>query len=667
MERIYKASCPIKVKEISVKRLKKPWLTRELLNDIQHKYELFRRYKNGSIQYEQFLNYKKELNRKIDIARKNYYLNKFENCRADSSSTWKLTNNILGRKSKSKVPSSLGHDSDEITDEKEISNIFNRHFVNVGPRLANTLQNTDTNPINYLGDRHLNSFSFMATTPQEIINIIKLFENKKTSLNNIPIFVLKKISHIISPLLSDIFNHSINSGVFPDKLKMGRVTPLHKEGDLADVSNYRPITTLSVFSKLFEKLVHKRMTSFISRYNLIKPNQFGFQKNKCTSDAILEFLENVYDSYNENKYYLAILLDFSKAFDTISHDILLKKLEHIGFRGPIHQWIKSYLTNRKQFVNIGTSSSDILNTKMGVPQGSTLGPLLFILYINDMSDSLDDLNIVHFADDSTIHTSFNKHTNIAPYINTKLSLISEWLTANKLHLNIGKTKYMIFRIKDNPVDLNLSIGQSLINRTNVQKFLGINIDDKVTFAEHTNKISSKLSQAVGVLRKMKKIVPPRVLKQLFYSFIHSKYTYGITCYGSAYQNQTQRVKNLVRRALKIVLNSDTLTPEICKQEGLFDFDMAYKYFCSINMYRIIQLNHHTFLANKILSYQTNHLHETRFAYNENLNLPFFTLTKCQRSFLYNAIKIWNLLPLHLRIIQDDLNSFKKLLKNHLLS
>ena len=304
---------------------------------------------------------------------------------------------------------------------------------------------------------------------------------------------------------------------------------------------------------------------------------------------------------------------------------------------------------------------------MGVPQGSTLGPLLFILYINDMSDSFEGLNIVHFADDSTIHTPLNKNTNIAPYINTRLSHISKWLTANKLHLNIDKTKYMIFRIKDNPGDLNLSIGHSFINRTNVQKFLGIYIDDKVTFAEHTNKISSKLSQAVGILRKMKKNVPRKVLKQLFYSFIHSKYTYGITCYGSAYQNQTQRVKNLVSKALKIVMNCDTLTPEICKQEGLFDFDMAYDYFCCINMYRIIQLNYHDFLANKLLSYQTNHLHETRFAYNENLNLPFFSLAKCQRTFLYKGIKTWNLLPPHVRTIDNDLNSFKKLLKNHLLS
>ena len=136
-------------------------------------------------------------------------------------------------------------------------NIFNQYFINVGPNLASSIQTNDINPINYLEDRLPNSFSFMATTPQEIFNIIKNFENKKSSLNNIPIFIIKKISHIISPLLSDIFNHSINEGIFPDKLKTGRVTPLHKEGDLNEVSNYRPITSLSVFSKLFENLCIK--------------------------------------------------------------------------------------------------------------------------------------------------------------------------------------------------------------------------------------------------------------------------------------------------------------------------------------------------------------------------------------------------------------------------
>ena len=221
-----------------------------MLHDIQEKYDIFKRYRNGFVPYDQFLDYKKELKRKIETAKSNYYLYKFEHCRNDSSSTWKLTNNILGRKNKSKIPASLMHDSDEITDEKKICNIFNQYFVNIGSNLASTIHTNDLNPIYNLGDRHQNSFSFMATTPKEVFNTIKKFDNKKSSLNNVPIVILKKISHIISPLLSDIFNHSINDGIFPEKLKSGRVTPIYKEGDLNDVSNYRPITSLSVFFQI---------------------------------------------------------------------------------------------------------------------------------------------------------------------------------------------------------------------------------------------------------------------------------------------------------------------------------------------------------------------------------------------------------------------------------
>ena len=451
----------------------------------------------------------------------------------------------------------------------------------------------------------------MPTSSIEVFNIIKKFKNKKTSLNNIPITVIKMISHVISPLLSELFNESITAGVFPDKLKTGRVVPLFKSGTTTEISNFRPITTLSVYSKVFEKLVHKRISSFVSQYGLIRPNQFGFQSNKNTSDAILEFLENIYTSFNENKYHIAIFLDFSKAFDTICHKILLKKIEHMGFRGPIHQWLSSYLTNRKQYVNMGDSSSDTLNVKMGVPQGSTLGPLLFILYINDMSNCLSDLNVIHFADDSTLHISSEKNVNPAVFINYELAAIDVWLTANKLYLNIDKTKYMIFSIKEKPPDLNLKIGHAHIQRVGVQKFLGIYIDDHITFSEHANKISNQLARNVGLLRRMKLFLPYDVLKKLFYAFIYSKFTYGIVCYGSAYLNQTKKIKNLVDRALKLVFNTSALTAELLRRENILNFDLAYQYFCSINMYKIICLNTHEFIASKIESFQIFHDHILR--------------------------------------------------------
>ena len=298
--------------------------------------------------------------------------------------------------------------------------------------------NSDGNPMAYMGDRTPNSFVFYETDLYEISNIIENFKNKNTTLNNIPISVIKKISPVITPLLTELFNESIFVGKFPDKLKTGRVIPLHKSGPTTSLMNYRPITTLSVFSKIFEKLVHNRMTSFISRYNIIKPNQFGFQRNKSTSDAILEFLENVYESFEDNNFYFSIFLDFSKAFDTISHDILMNKLEYMGFRGPLHSWLTSFFSNRRQYVDVGSSSSYSLPITIGVPQGSTLGPLLFILYINDMENSLSNMSIIHFADDSTLHTRLRRNSNITTLVNYELYSINNWLQANKLFLNIEK-------------------------------------------------------------------------------------------------------------------------------------------------------------------------------------------------------------------------------------
>ena len=339
----------------------------------------------------------------------------------------------------------------------------------------------------------------------------------------------------------------------------------------------------------------------------------------------------------------------------------------MGLRGPIYKWLASYLTNRNQFVTIGDKSSRLLGTKMGVPQGSTLGPLLFILYINDMSNPISNLKTIHFADDSTLHLSMKKNEDIAPRINSELEIINAWLTSNKLYLNIDKTKYMIFSIKDKPPDLSLNIGNSCIDRTNVQKFLGVYIDDRLTFGDHINKICSKMSRSIGVIRRLKSIVPRNVLKQLFYSFIYSKFTYGIVCYGSAYQNQIQRLKNVVKRALKIVLNSSVISSTLLRREKILDFDLAYMYFCTINMYKILCMNYHESLATKIYSFQTFHLHQTRAVSSQNLTLPLYYLTKCQNSFIYRGIQFWNIIPSDLRNVPNDLNVFKRQLKRFILN
>ena len=407
------------------------------------------------------------------------------------------------------------------------------------------------------------------------------------------------------------------------------------------------------------------MTSFIKRFDIIKSNQFGFQKNKCTSDAILEFIENVYESFDQNNYYLAIYLDFSKAFDTISHDILLNKLDFLGFRGSINAWIRSFLTDRHQFVEVGGSVSCSLPITLGVPQGSTLGPLFFILYINDMENILTDMGIIHFADDSTLHVKLPKSYNISNMINAELSAIDSWLQVNKLFLNIDKTKYMIFSMKDKPPDMNILIGNTPIGRADVHKFLGVHIDDKINFSHHISTICSKLSRGIGILRRVKPLVPEDVLKQLYYAFIYSHFTYAITSYQSAYLNQTKKLSNLINKALKLILNVSSLNPAILKEKGFMDYEMTIEYFCCVNIYRVLMTDSHDFFRNKIVSFQIRHEHATRAANLELIDLPFYRLSKCKRSFVYRGLGFWNKLPINLRNIPNNVSSFKRQMKSYI--
>ena len=556
------------------------------------------------------------------------------------------------------------NDGKLVTDESEVGNYFNEYFTRVGSNLAEGIISNNIDPLTYMGDRLPNSFFFHETNAEEVSKLIYSFKNKKCPIDSIPTFILKKVSGIISPILADLFNDSIKEGIFPEVLKLGRVIPLHKAGSHTQISNFRPITTLSVFSKLFEKLVHKRLLKFITKFSIINLNQFGFQKSKNTSDAILEFLDYAFESLNNNKFLASVFLDFSKAFDTISLEILLKKLHFMGFRGLIHSWIRSYLENRKQFVSIGISNSNVLGTTMGVPQGSTLGPILFILYINDMKNCLNSLNLIHFADDSTLYIDYNKNFDITSTINSDLNSIYTWLSANKLFLNVDKTKYLIVNNRDSPPNLPICIGNSFIERTDTHKFLGVHIDDRLNFRIHTRILSAKVSRAVGLIRKMKVIVPSDVLRNLHYCFVYSKFTYALPAFAHSYQNSVGRLSKNIDKSLKILTNQQTINLEVCSSHKLFNFELATKYFSCIKMYQIMKMHWHKYFYDKINSFQVIHAHETRSSDSEQLNAPLLRSSKCQRSFLFRSIKIWNEIPLFIRN-SVKLTIFKSQLRNFL--
>ena len=326
----------------------------------------------------------------------------------------------------------------------------------------------------YLKNPNVHSFFLTETTPDEVDNYLKKIDTKKASdLFGISPLLVKSSSEKVKNQLCIIFNASFLQGMVPDKLKVGLIHPIHKGDSNMICSNYRPISILPIFSKILEKLMHKRLTSFLEKHKLLFKHQYGFQKGKSTEHAILDLHSNIIKAIETKEKTCVIFLDFAKTFDTVNHQILIKKLEHFGIRNTQFKWFDSYLTDRQQRVKIGENTSDYKTVKCGVPQGSVLGPLLFLLYINDIPVSTSKVSFHLFADGTCLFYSNKDYKQLE--INKALENIANWLKANKLTLNVKKSNLILFNIqtnaKENP-QIKICIGNSELEQKDSAKYLG---------------------------------------------------------------------------------------------------------------------------------------------------------------------------------------------------
>ena len=300
-------------------------------------------------------------------------------------------------------------------------------------------------PMDYLRNRIPNSIFLAPVTEREIEIIIESLNQKKAiGPYSIPVFLLKILCRYIAVPLSKIVNQSFETGIFPDCLKIGKVNPLHKKDSCKNPSIYRPISILSVFSKIFEKLMHKRLYNFLDAYEILYPLQFGFREKHSTTNALLSLTELLKLSIDNGKFCCGIFLDLQNAFDTVNHSILLQKLEHYCIRDNALQWFKSYLNERSQYVTVNGHASEMLPITCGVPQGSVLGPLLFFIYVNDLPNASKLLRFYLFADDTSIYFDSDSLSTLQKIVNRELKEVRKWLEANRLALNISKTNYVIF-------------------------------------------------------------------------------------------------------------------------------------------------------------------------------------------------------------------------------
>ena len=367
--------------------------------------------------------------------------------------------------------------------------------MNIGPALARKITTNNKDSTQYITSSPTFSFYLSPITEAQAFTLFSSLNENKTSLN-IPNKLIKLASEPLSKPFTVIYNESVLTGKVPGLFKISKVTPIFKSGIVTELGNYRPIAVISPFSKVLDRLVYQQLVSFLEKQCLLFNFQFGFRKGYSTEYAILETLENLKSAIDDGKITCAVFLDFSKAFDTINHQILLDKLYKYGIRGLPHAWFSSYITNRKQFVKVGNTESSLKTITCGVPQGSTLGPLLFLLYINDLPESSKKLIFRIFADDTNIFYSSKDPEQLQRVINKELGNVLKYCTANKLSINFKKTHYMLITSPRKKVDVQVSACD--IEQKSQIKYLGVFIDDCLKWDAQLQYINNKITKNIGI-------------------------------------------------------------------------------------------------------------------------------------------------------------------------
>ncbi|MCG7875530.1 MAG: reverse transcriptase family protein [Candidatus Thiodiazotropha endolucinida] len=622
-------------------------------------------------EYKFYRNRTRNLIRK---AKRQHFKNSIENLR-DTRGIWRHLKDVHnGNTSSGQIlPDELTIDGEHFTDSETIATKFNEFFTSITQILENTNSSANELDVTKLEDFIKDkvpdniTFNIPLITIDQVSSYIRLLDTtKSTGLDGIGPKIIKLAENCLSPHIAALINKSINTGTFPNQLKYAKVLPVYKTGQKADPSNYRPISILPTISKIFEKHINKHLMNYLNKYKLLHESQSGFRQKHSCQTALIKLVDQWMSCIDKGDLVGALFIDFRKAFDVVDHSILIKKLSLYKMSETSLQWFRSYLTDRKQAVKHGKGQSNLTEIKAGVPQGSILGPTLFLLFINDLPLFTNFCFSDFYADDATLHTHSKSPVIMESNLQTDADAAKIWGKQNKMHINFIKTTCMFMGSKhklNETTQMSLNIDGHRITNVSQQKLLGLLIDDKLTWTPQIDSICSALSSKISLLRQLSTYVSTDVLKLFYQGYILPLIDYGSVTWSGASSTNLDRILKLQKRAARIILRADFDTPSatMFKELGWQPINKRLMYNKAVLTYKALNDLTPDYISNLLKPVSDTQSRTLRSSVNGTLAIPRSRTSLYDGAFSTSAPRLWNSLPISVRNA-TSLNSFKNSLK-----
>lgn len=648
---------------------KKPWITNEIKQNSKTRdkfYKLKIKYPDNNFFSQQFKYYKKLTFFNEKESQKKYFVNALSN--NDFRHVWCLMNEHVLNKTKQKPKIILEINNITIDNPNEVCSKFNNHFINCID--SNIIQNTNRL---YNSDQYFNLYNittpyeFYPTNSFEVHKTIELL-NKKSAVgyDNISTKFCNYIKEPLCHIIAKLINKCIIDGKFPQNLKIAKVTPIFKNGNNMHVNNYRPISVITTFSKIFEKIMYQRLENHLIVNKVINQSQFGFCVGSSTLAATSELVTNIKSNLDLGFITACIFIDLKKAFDSVNHKILVNKICGLSITNTNLKLIESYLQNRKQFVKIDNGQSEEQNIRHGVPQGSLLGPLFFNFFINDIF--LLDLfgSMIMYADDISVTYKSKSVEDLQNQMRTDVKKINSWMETNLLKINETKTKYIIFETRNKKIDVTscvVSLNGHIIEQVSYFKYLGLWIDKRLNWEHHISTIKDKIRKTNFILYQMKHILPAKAKFMIFHSHIMSSVRYLLPIWGTASCTRLTEIHRLLNKSLKTIKNLPLLTPShLLYDQNIISLQQLTNFEIILLIYKIKSglIKHNFFLR----SIESVHSYNTRHRQANNFYIDNCRTSGGQNGIVFKGLSLFNGLPDDIKN-EQRISRFKIILKEFL--